>query len=451
MASQLRTLRIVIVGLSLIGSQAGLGTEPSRGGDRVDWPHWRGPFQNGASDSQRLPREWSENHNLRWKVELPGQGSSSPIVVGDQVLITSAEPQVQLTGVTERTPPSQTFWLLSYHRQTGKLLWRTGLASQVPHEPGHPTNTFASSSPVSDGISVYVSLGSRGVHALSLKGEMLWSRDLGKMTTRGQFGEGSSPAVGDGVLVVPFDHEGDSFVVALDSKTGTELWRRERNEPTTWATPLITPFGGRHQVILNGTRRVRSYDLKTGDLIWECGGQNTNPIPSPIRFQDDVIVMTGYRGYTIDSIPLAATGDITDRSFTTWSRDDAAPYVSSPLLCNGMVYFVKSLTGLCSVVDAKTGRVVLPPTRLPEIRTVYASPVAGADCVYLTGRGGVTVVIKPVSELTETERTETEPSATELKVLAVNRLDGTFDASPAIAGAAIFIRSRTALYCIAQP
>lgn len=143
------------------------------------------------------------------------------------------------------------------------------------------------------------------------------------MRTVASFGEGSTPAVAEGFLIVPWDHEGDSFVVALDAVSGEEKWKMPRDEGTTWSTPLITEFNGRHQVVMNGAKRVRSYDLQTGESIWECGGQASNPIPSPVRFEDSVICMTGFRGYAIYSIPLSSQGDITDKDVTLWdARDD---------------------------------------------------------------------------------------------------------------------------------
>ena len=325
--------------------------------------------------------------------------------------------------------------VVCYDRATGKEVWRTTLTSQVPHESGHKTNTFASSSPITDGEKIYVSFGSQGIYCLDLSGNKLWSKDLGKMQTRNQFGEGSSPAFYQGRLVVPFDHEGESFIVALDAATGDEKWRQARDEQSTWATPLITEYQGRTQVIANGSNRVRSYDLASGELIWQCGGQVGNPIPTPLRFEDNVIVMTGFRGFAIYSIPLSATGDITETDVVTWAQEDAAPYVSSPLLYEGQLYFVKANNGLLVSRDAKSGELLIDQTRIPDISTVYASPVAAAGRIYLTSREGTTIVLK---------------HGTSFEVLATNQLDGEIDASAAIAGKQIFLRSKTHLYCIAE-
>ena len=443
------------------------------------WPQWRGPQYNGVSTSNKPPLSWSESENVRWKVEVPGIGISTPIVLGDRIYVSTAvktdrtnqptdspnaqktDPSVQESQQQQeessragggnnrqrggrrgrgrrRTPAPTNFYafeMVAFDRQTGKQIWRTNLTEQVPHEAGHRTNTFASSSPVTDGERLYVSFGSRGVFAVDLTGKVLWEKTLGKMQTRAQFGEGSSPAVADDVLVVPFDHEGDSFIVGLDAKSGDEKWRQPRDEATTWSTPLITSFEGRNQVITNGSKRVRSYDLKTGELIWECGGQAGNPVPTPVRYKDNVIVMTGYRGYAIYSIPLSSKGDVTDQEIISWSTKDAAPYVPSPVLYDGQLYFLKSNDGILLSRAAENGELLIKASRVPDIKNIYASPVAAADHIFITGRDGTTVVIK---------------HAKELEVVATNKLDAETDASAVIVDNEIYLRGKKHLYCISE-
>nr|WP_236621992.1 PQQ-binding-like beta-propeller repeat protein [Rhodopirellula maiorica] len=459
------------------------------------WPQWRGPEASGVAPEGNPPTQWSETENIRWKIEVPGVGSSTPIVLGDRVYVATAvktdrtkegaEASAESPAAESSEPPRRdrggerpggfgrgergeragrgerggrgegggrggrggrgrggaepthyyAFMVLAYDRASGSEVWRSTVTEQVPHEAGHNTNTFASASPVTDGERLYVSFGSRGVYCLDLNGKTLWSRDLGKMQTRAQFGEGSSPAVFGDTLVVPFDHEGESFIVALDAKSGEERWRKTRDEQTTWSTPLITQYKGRTQVITNGSNRVRSYDLSSGELIWECGGQAGNPIPSPVRFEDNVIVMTGFRGYAIYSIPLSSKGDITDSDSITWIEEDAAPYVPSPLLYQGQLYFVKANNGVLLSRGAKTGELLIDQTRLPDISTIYASPVAANGHVYLTGRDGTTLVLK---------------HGDSFEVVAKNKLDEEIDASAAIVGDEIFYRGKQHLYCVAK-
>ncbi|WP_164100842.1 PQQ-binding-like beta-propeller repeat protein [Candidatus Laterigemmans baculatus] len=451
-------MRVLAAGLILWSVAAG-GISPQEAPaqeSRGHWPQWRGPEANGASETANPPIEWGPEKNVKWKVAVPGQGSGSPIVWGERVYLLTAlktdrqqEPRAEAREETPEAPGGgrrgraraeaphhyYQFIVLCYDRESGEEIWRTVAAEEVPHEPGHETNSFASSSPVTDGKRLFVSFGSRGIFCFDMNGNKQWERDLGQMETRAGFGEGSSPALDGDVLIIPWDHEGDSSVIALDANSGRTLWESERDERTTWATPLITEYQGRKQVITNGTR-VRSYDLNTGELLWECGGQVQNPIPSPIRFRDSVICMTGFRGNAIYSISLEARGDVTDTAEVLWSREDAAPYVPSAALYKGRLYLTKANNAIVTSIDAETGEVVIPQQRLPGIRMLYASPVAAAERIYFTGRDGTTVVIK---------------HGDALEVLATNSIGEPVDASPALVGDELLLRSSSHLYCIAQP
>ena len=427
--------------------------------DRIgNWHQWRGPDGNGVAANGSPPIEWSEERNIKWKVELPGRGSSTPIVWNDRVFVLTAietdrksenapakvqaPPPENSSGRRRgrpgrfRQPPPTTYYqfaVICLDRETGKKIWQQVAIQAVPHEGGHPTNSFASGSPTTDGKHLYASFGSQGIYCFDLDGKLQWQRDLGRMQTRNAFGEGSSPTLHDDTLVVTWDHEGPSFIVALDANTGDTRWRVERDEPTTWATPLVVDAAGRKQVITNGTNRVRSYDLETGRLIWECGGQATNPIPSPVMLDNVVFCMTGYRGFAIYAISLDATGDITDSDKVVWSRDDAAPYVASPVLYDGHLYFTKSRNAILASVDAKTGSSVISESRLPGLSSLYASLVAADDRIYAVGRSGTTVVIK---------------HGPQLEILATNELGEGIDASTAIVGKQLFLRGEKHLYCI---
>jgi len=441
----------------------------STGAEPSNWHTWRGPEQTGSAAYANPPTRWSDTENVKWKVDVPGHGSATPIVDGERIFVLTAIPSTAPGAASEAEPANDgesrrsgrrgrrggrdgggfnrgggfiapepevpyQFVVLCYDRRTGDELWRHVAAEEKPHEAGHSTNTFASSSPVTDGQNLYVSFGSRGIFSYTLDGNLRWKAKLGRMQTRNAFGEGSSPALHGKTLVVPWDHEGQSFIAALDTDTGEIRWKRERDERTTWATPLITEHEGRTHVVTNGSK-VRSYDLETGDLIWECGGQASNPIPSPIRYRDNVICMTGYRGYAIYSIPLSARGDVTGSDVIAWSRTDAAPYVSSPVLYDGTIYFTKSRQGIISALDAATGEVIIEQQRLDDIRSVYASPVAVAGRVYFTGRDGTTMVIR---------------HAPGLEVLATNSLGEPVDASPVLVDDDILIRGADHLFCLTE-
>jgi outer membrane protein assembly factor BamB len=401
-----------------------------------NWNPWRGPDGTGASPATDLPLTWSQEENVIWKVAVPGVGSSTPIIWDNKVFVLTAVKKASAGGAATEDGATHVhqFLVVCYDKDSGQKIWDKVVAEEAPHEAGHKDNTFASSSALTDGKHVYADFGSRGIYCLDMDGNVKWSKNLGKMKTRMGFGEGSSPAIFENTLVVPWDNETQSRIVALDASNGEEKWNVDRKERTTWATPLIVEHHGTVQVIANGTS-VRSYDLKDGSLIWECGGQVQNPIPSPVLFGDHVIAMTGFRGNKIQSISLDAKGPVTGPPFLAWSRDDAAPYVPSPALYKGTLYFCKQNNATVSSVDAKTGEVLLKPTRISGLDTIYSSPVAAADRIYFTGRDGTTVVIK---------------HAPTLEVLATNTLGEPVDSSLAIVDNRIYIRTSSTLYCIGK-
>ena len=177
------------------------------------------------------------------------------------------------------------FNVLCLDRNTGEIIWEKTAREAAPHEGMHDTNSYASGSPTTDGKFLYASFGSHGVYCYDLDGNLIWERDLGDMETRNGFGEGASPTIYGDTLLVPWDHEKESYLFALDAKTGEIKWQIDRDEPTTWVTPLVIEAAGKTQVILNGTNRSRSYDINTGEVIWECGGQVTNPIATAVEYE----------------------------------------------------------------------------------------------------------------------------------------------------------------------
>ena len=274
-----------------------------------NWHQWRGPLANGTSPSANPPVAWSETENIKWKVKLPGRGTATPIVWGDQIFIQAAiatgknaaanEPRLPPPVLAGQAapPPAENqperrrgrppgggggggmrsekptdihqFVLLSLDRQTGKIQWQKTAREEVPHEGHHRDHGFSSHSPITDGNLVISYFGSRGLHCFDTKGNLKWQKDLGRQQTRNSFGEGSSPALFGNTVVVNWDHEGEDFIAAFDKNSGKELWRNSRDEPTGWSTPLVVEHGGKAQVVVNASSKVRSYDLATGKLLWE--------------------------------------------------------------------------------------------------------------------------------------------------------------------------------------
>ncbi len=396
---------------------------------RGDWPHWRGDRGNGVSHSALPPIEFGLEKNLRWKAEIPGRGSSSPVVCGDRVFVTTAVP-VEGEGRT------LDFRLFCFDRETGRELWSRSAVKALPHEGTHETNGYASASPCTDGVRVYAHFGSQGLHCYSLDGEHLWSRDFGDMRVRNGFGEGSSPTLTGDLVIVPWDHEGPSMLFAVDKQTGESVWETPRDEPTSWGTPLIVSDpDGVEQVVMNGQNAARGYDLATGKELWRCGGQTVRPCPSALAANGVAYIGSGFRGAFLGAFELTGRGDLAEGPSVRWTKHSNTPDVASPLLVGHRLYYYKEKTGLLTCVDSRTGDVHYETARVPGVGRTYASPVAAAGHVYLTDRSGRITVIK---------------DADALDVVAENDLEEGVDATPAPSGDSLFVRGERHLFRFAN-
>lgn len=413
----------------------------------ANWHQWRGPNADGSAPGATPPTKWDAKTNVAWKAELPGRGSATPVVWGDRVFVLTAIktdrkakpeelPKVDRKFDVKTEPPTNfyKFVVLCFDRGTGKQRWEKVVAEMVPHEGHHVTHSYAAGSPTTDGTLLYASFGSFGTYALDFDGAVKWSRtDLGRLHTRLGWGEAVTPVVHGGNLLLNHDQEADSKLICLDAATGKTKWEAKREEKTTWSTPLVTEFKGITQVVTNGTTRVRSYDLATGKVLWECGGMTVNPIPSPVRYGDSVICMSGYRGAAAVSVPLGSSGDLGDKGEVNWRHAAGTPYVPSPALAGDLLYFNSTNEPVLTVLNAKTGKVVVDKERLAQAKSFYASPVVAGGHVYFVDRTGTTIVVK----------TGESPD-----VVSVNKLDDPIDASPVAVGKQLFLRGEKYLYCI---
>ncbi len=403
-----------------------------------DWSQWRGPNGTGEALSGNPPVEWSEQSNIKWKIQLPGTGFSTPVIQGNDIFVTAGisteEGTASRMSVSFSKPVK--FVVMALDRETGKVRWEHLAREEVPHEGMHRSSAWAAASPITDGERVYAFFGSRGLYCYTVKGELLWEKDFGDMSIRMEFGEGSSPTLYKDRLIVNWDHEGQSFILVLNAVTGEEIWRKGRNERTSWMTPLVVEVNGRPQIITSATNNVTSYDLKTGDVIWKDEGLTANVIPCPVEADGIVYVMSGFRGNALRAIRLdGAKGDISDSPAILWSYNRDCSYTPSPLLMGGLLYFLKSNNGILTCLDVSTGQAYYSNERLDGIKGVYSSPVGVKDRVYILGRDGVTFVLS---------------HGPEYKVLAKNNLDDKFDSSPAIVGDEIYLRGYKFLYCITR-
>jgi outer membrane protein assembly factor BamB len=412
----------------------------------TQWPQWRGPLATGVAPHGDPPTVWAEGQNVRWRFEIPGTGQSTPIVWGDRVFLTTAiphgdplrAPEEHDHGAHDNMPAARRlkFVVLAVDRRDGKQLWQRTVRDEQPHEGAHVTGSWASNSAVTDGERLCAFFGSRGLHCLDLDGKVLWEKDFGDMRVRHGHGEGASPALHGDTLVVNWDHQGDSFVVALDKRTGEEKWRVARDEITSWATPLVVESGGKPQVVISATKLVRSYDLASGELLWYVGGLSRNVVASPVAADGMVFVANSYDWQALLAIRLAgAEGDLAGTDAVVWTRDRDTPYVPSPVLHGGSLCFLKHLHNVLTCLRAENGETLFGPARIPGIQGAFASPVVAGDRLFVAGRNGATAVVK---------------MGEEFELVSLNRLDDSFTASPAIVGGELFLRGQRNLYCIAE-
>jgi outer membrane protein assembly factor BamB len=460
----------VCLGLLLAAAGAFAGAQVP---DQAQWPQWRGPFFNGMARGD-APTVWSDTSNIKWKAEIPGRGHSTPIIWGDKIFLTTAIP----TGKPAPAPPAtdaaplastpsgnqqpdqspsggrqqrrgrgpggdtgpqaeHRFEVLCLDRRTGKLLWQRTARIAVPHEGYHRAyGSFASNSPVTDGKYVYASFGSRGIYCYDFDGNLIWEKDLGvQMRMKLGFGEGTAPLLIGDRLILVFDHEAGSFIVALDKRTGKELWRSSRDEGSSWSTPLALEYAGRKQVVVTGTTKVRSYDPENGKVLWESSGLGANAIPVPVYQNGVVYVMSGFRDPRLMAIKLGKEGDLSGSDSLVWSHTRGLSYTTSPVLHDNKLYVVTD-NGMISALNATTGEPYYVQVRLPKAANLKASPVGANGKLYLATEDGDVVVLR---------------MGEKFEVIATNTLkDQVFIATPVIAAGELFLRGQNQLFCISQ-
>jgi len=420
------------------------------------WAHWRGSDANGVAPSANPPTHWSEKKNIRWKVPIDGAGASTPIIWKDKIFLLSVvdtgkvdpslpRPEDQPKRVFDITNPNTEFkfLVLCLDRKTGKELWRSVATHLIPHEGTHRDNNFASASPTTDGERLFCWFGSAGLFCYDLEGNKIWERNLGEVKIGASLGEGCSPVLYKDKLVILRDNRGQSTIQVLNAKNGETIWMKNRNTRNGWATPAVVEHDEKVQVITTASRpeagnrqtpgKAISYDLENGNIVWECSGLTDNAIPCPIVENGVAYCMTGYQGFSILAVPISGKGDQSKNIL--WKKELGTPYVPSPVLYDGLLYFTQSNQAILSCVDAKTGKVLMERTRLPGLSNVYASLVGAGNHIYVSGRYGKTAVIKRTGKF---------------NLVTTNSLDDRFDASPSIAGDQLFLRGHRFLYCIGR-
>lgn len=435
--------------LSVVDTTTAAAKPPAKGD--ANWPQWRGPGGQGVSAEKDVPVEWSATKNVRWKAPVEGRGHSSPIVWGKRVFLTTSiegevvpgakavkhmnEGQEFLHPDSVGADRKQTFKVLCFDRDTGKLLWARTAYEGTVYDNRHKKNTYASSTPATDGKRVYAFFGSEGLYAYDFKGKQIWKADLGKLGTVGM-GPGASPVLHENLVIMQCDHEEgkDSFIVALDKRTGKEVWRVPRKIQVSWATPLLVRTAKRTELITNGNEAIISYDPLTGQELWRGKGVESNAIATPVAFGDTVILAAGSPAKIAMAIRLGASGDVTGTPSIIWKYTKGTAYVPSPILYGEYLYLPTD-RGSLTCLDAKTGAVKYEGARLPVTTMFTASPVAFDGKILMASQDGDTFVIQ---------------TGAVHSVVRTNSLGEPVYASPAIAGGRIFIRGEKHLYSIGK-
>jgi outer membrane protein assembly factor BamB len=403
------------------------------------WPQFRGPESSGVAEDARLPERWSKTENVAWTAEIPGLGWSSPVVWGDRVFVTSVVSMVEqekprtgiyLDGRRVNPPPGEHRWMVyCIDANSGRIRWEREVHRGVSKSARHLKNSFASETPVTDGERVYAYFGNVGVFAFDMDGAAVWSQAFGPFPTRTGWGTAASPVLHDGRLYIVCDNEEQSFLVALDGKTGKEIWRVGREEKSSWATPHIWRHDGTTEIVTNASHRIRSYDLN-GKLLWEMGGASSIAIPTPLSRFGMVYVSSGYVQDEVRPVFAIRPGGT-----IAWSLPQGGPYNTSPLIYRDQYYTLFD-RGFFASHDARTGKEIYGKVRIdPAAGAFTASPWAYNGTIFALSEEGVTFVIQ---------------AGPEYRLLGTNALDEMTLATPAIARGSLFIRTASKLYCIRE-
>lgn len=430
----------------IIGLTLSITASTALADEIAQWPSWRGSDGSGIAAAGNPPTVWSETKNIKWKTPLPGEGQSTPIIWGDKIFLQQAIPIGIDDGevksafgggapASKRIAVPYRFVVICLDRSTGEELWQTQVSEALPHEGHHPTGSLAPYSPVTDGIHIWTSFGSRGLYCLDMDGKVIWSKERTPLRMAGRFGEGTSPLLVDDLVIILADQEGESNITAYNKQTGDVAWQRERNEISSWSTPIATTVGDRTEIITAASNAIRSYDAATGEIIWQCSGLTDCAAASPVVADGIAYFSTGFRGVSTMAIELGHEGDLTDTDAVRWTTRKVGTNVPSPLVHRNRLYLLRGYSSSLSAFDATTGEELFHRQSLPEIRQIYASPLAVGDNIYFASREGTTAVVRADDEF---------------DVIAVNTLDEALDGSPVVIGDELYLRGRSHLYCIAE-
>lgn len=423
----------------------------SEAASKHNWSQWRGPEGNGISVETNLPAEWSDTKNIKWKTPIPGRGHSSPVVWDNRIFLTTdiegdivpgAKAVEHLeSGKPFKHPDSigadrkHSFRVICVDRVTGKTLWDQTAYEGTVYDDRHRKSSFASPTPATDGNYVFAYFGTEGLYCYDFSGKLIWKFSPGPIATFGM-GTGTSPVLFENSVILQCDEDNGekSFIVALDKRTGKELWKTARKVQASWSTPLIVRGPQRTEMITSGNELIISYDPKTGKELWRAKGHASNAIATPLAGNGMVFVYAGFPVKKTIAIALGASGDLSNSKSIVWQYDKGTAYVPSSILYGEYLYLLSD-RGIITCLEAKSGKIVYEGGRIPIPATFTASPVAFDGKILLTSEDGDTFVIK---------------AGPKHEVLATNSIAEPVYASPAISDGMIFLRGEKNLYCIGR-
>ena len=446
-------------------------------GQNAVWPQFRGPESNPVGTHPRLAERWSKTENVEWSQPIPGRGWSSPIVTGGKVYITtvttdgkSKPPQIgteysneyfaelqkqglPINEVIERVTardielPNEVmlhYLLYCLNLKSGKVEWQQEFYTGHPAGGRHRKNSFVSESPVTDGKFVYVYVANMGLWAFDLKGKLAWTTPVEANPIYLEFGTGSSPALAGNLLVIVSDNEKQQYIAAFDKQTGKQVWRTNRDlggkgqpvQRSGWATPFVWRHALRSEIVAVGPGEVVSYDL-AGKELWRMNGMAATPIPTPFAYEG-LLYIDGGRGRPLFALRPGAAGDIslkedqTSNEFVAWSQPRSGTYLPSPVAYQGAVYTLTE-TGILNRFDARTGKQTYKTRIDPAASAFTTSPWAYNGKLFCLSEEGQTFVIT---------------TGEQFQLSHVNELDEMAQASPALVGERLLIRTEHLLYSI---
>lgn len=429
---------------------------PDAGSSVGSWPSFRGPQASGVAEGQDLPDRWDGpiGDNILWRTPIPGLGHSSPIVWGDRIFVTSAvssdpnatfRPGLYGDGDASADRSNHRWMIYAIDKGTGEILWERVAYEGTPIDKRHIKSTYASSTPVTDGSIVVAWFGSQGVHAYDVHGNFLWKVDLGRVNLGAydiptfEWGPASSPIIWNDLVILQSDTQADSFIIALDAKTGETVWQTARDELPSWGTPNVAVTSEGPELVTNAPNFIRGYDPRTGEELWTLGGSSKITAPTPV-YSDDLFVVASGRApeRPIFVVRAGARGDISltgrnrSNDAIAWSRTQRGSYMPTPLIYEGLVYVLAN-NGIFDAYDLATGEEVYRQ-RLEHLGSGFsASPVAADGKLYLSGEDGEMLVLAAGPEPTH---------------IATNSIGELLMATPALSEGVMYVRSSQSLFAI---